>query len=135
MSDLLSGRLNRRKALQFLTSATVASVLPVSSQAQAAPVQKSTPVARAPRPTKEVRAIWIHPEQHISPGEKEGKAQIRTMVERFARANFTLLLPWTVSGYLAALEHEEYRKDHPTAAWDYLGVLIEEATKLCLLYT
>jgi uncharacterized lipoprotein YddW (UPF0748 family) len=110
-------------------------MLPVTSGAQAAipaPARKMAPVARAPRPTKEIRAIWIHPEQHISAGEKEGKPQIKAMVERFARANFNLLLPWTVSGYLAALDHEEYRKDHPTAEWDYLGVLIDEAAKLGL---
>ena len=76
--------------------------------------------------------MWIHPEQHTAAGEKEGKAQIKATVERYARANFNLLLPWTVSGYLAALDHPEYRKDHPTAEWDYLGVLIDEATKLGL---
>lgn len=132
MSDFLSGQLSRRKALQLLSAATAAGMLPAAGGSQVAapaPAPKTTVVPRAPRPAKEVRAIWIHPEQHISAEESAGKAQIKTMVERFARANFNLLLPWTVSGYLAALDHEEYRKDHPTARWDYLGVLIDEAAK------
>jgi uncharacterized lipoprotein YddW (UPF0748 family) len=135
MNESSSGSFSRRKALQLFSTATVAGMMPEASVAEKLPCaveQKMSPIARAPRPTKEVRAIWIHPEQHISAGEAEGKQQIKAMVERFARANFNLLLPWTVSGYLAALDHEEYRKDHPTAAWDYLGVLVEEATKLGL---
>ena len=131
MSYFLNGYVSRRKALQLFSVAGVVGVLPGTGSSQAtapAPAAKIAPVARAPRPAKEVRAIWIHPEQHISAEEKEGKAQIKVMVERFARANFNLLLPWTVSGYLAAVDHEEYRKDHPTARWDYLGVLIDEAT-------
>ena len=135
MSESLNGSFSRRKALQLLSSASLVGTLPVAAQTKVATgkeAQALAPVARAPRPQKEVRAIWIHPEQHISVNEKEGKAQIKVMVERFARANFNLLLPWTVSGYLAALEHEEYRKDHPTAAWDYLGVLIDETTRLGL---
>ncbi|RXH54128.1 family 10 glycosylhydrolase [Granulicella sibirica] len=123
----MSDSLSRRRLLQLLPTAAAASALPIA--AQTAPVQKMTQVPRAPRPSKEVRAIWIHPEQHTSPDEKTGKAQIKATVERYARANFTLLLPWTVSGYLAALDHPQYRKLHPTAEWDYLGYLIEEASK------
>lgn len=120
---------NRRKLLQLLSSATVAGTLPAVGKAQAPAGQKLAPVPRAPRPAKEVRAIWIHPEQHTDADEKTGRAQIKATVDRYARANFNLILPWTVSGYLAALEHEEYRKDHPTARWDWLGYLIEEAGK------
>jgi len=121
---------SRRRMMQLMSSLPVASALAGTSQAQlGTPAVKMAPVPRAPRPAKEVRAIWIHPEQHISASEKEGKAQIKTMVERFAAANFNLLLPWTVSGYLAAMDHESYRKDHPAASWDYLGVLIDEAAK------
>ena len=135
MSKTQSGSFSRRTVLQLLSTATVAGILPAASGVQAAEpaaVQKMTPVARAPRPSKEVRAMWIHPEQHTAPNEREGKTQIKAMVERYARANFTLLLPWTVSGYLAALDQQEYRQDHPTAEWDYLGVLIDEAKKLGL---
>lgn len=135
MAEILNNHLSRRRALKILSSTTFAGALPLMAQSKSASscntalaAQKLPDVARAPRPGKEVRAIWIHPEQHISVSEKEGKAQIKVMVERFARANFNLLLPWTVSGYLAALDHEEYRKDHPTAAWDYLGILIDEAS-------
>jgi uncharacterized lipoprotein YddW (UPF0748 family) len=118
--------LNRRRLLQLLSTASVASVLPRAG-AQERPMP---PIPRAPKPAKEVRAIWIHPEQHTDADEKTGKAQIKAQVDRYARANFNLILPWTVSGYLAALEHEEYRKDHPTAKWDWLGYLIEESAKV-----
>jgi uncharacterized lipoprotein YddW (UPF0748 family) len=131
MGEFWKSSIDRRKLLQFLSSATVASALPRAAKGQATvgTTPRLAPVPRAPRPAKEVRAIWIHPEQHTAADEKEGKAQIKATVERYARANFNLLLPWTVSGYLAALDHEEYRKEHPTAKWDYLGVLIDEATK------
>src|SRR5882762_8594069 len=130
MDDVKKVTVSRRRVMQLMASLPVAGALAGTSQAQGGtPAVKMASVARAPRPEKEVRAIWIHPEQHISAGEKEGKAQIKTMVERFAAANFNLLLPWTVSGYLAALDQESYRKSHPTAAWDYLGVLIDEAAK------
>jgi uncharacterized lipoprotein YddW (UPF0748 family) len=127
MSESSNSSLSRRTLLQLLSSATVAGALPVAAQPTS--TVKMAAVPRSPRPSKEVRAIWIHPEQHVSASEKEGRAQVKAMVDRYARANFNLLLPWTVSGYLAALDHPEYRKDHPTATWDWLGVLIEEATK------
>ncbi len=132
MGKFSNTSLDRRKLLQLLSSATLAGALPAAANAQLPAGQKLAPVLRAPRPTKEVRAIWIHPEQHTDADEKKGRAQIKASVERYARANFNLILPWTVSGYLAALDHEEYRKDHPTANWDYLGVLIDEASKLGL---
>jgi uncharacterized lipoprotein YddW (UPF0748 family) len=125
MSESGNMSLSRRKVLQLLPAAAMASALPAAAQT----ASKMVAVPRAPRPAKEVRAIWIHPEQHTDANEKIGKAQIKATVERYARANFTLLLPWTVSGYLAALDHPEYRKLHPTAEWDYLGVLIDEATR------
>lgn len=120
--------MNRRRLLQLVPTAAAGAALPRMH----AQVPANTPIAsvpRAPRPAKEVRAIWIHPEQHTDADEKAGKAQIKAQVDRYARANFNLILPWTVSGYLAALEHEEYRKDHPTARWDWLGYLIEESAK------
>jgi uncharacterized lipoprotein YddW (UPF0748 family) len=132
MGEFVNTSLSRRKMLQLLSSASIAGAVSAGAQTSKVSTEtkpKMTAVARAPRPAKEVRAIWIHPEQHTSANEMEGKAQIKATVDRYAKANFTLLLPWTVSGYLAALDHPEYRKDHPTAEWDYLGVLIDEATK------
>lgn len=122
--------MNRRQALQLLGTATIAGMTP---PAVAAPNTlnnaKKFAVPRAPKLTREMRAIWIHPEQHTAADEVEGKKQIKATVDRFAAANFTHLLPWTVTEYLAALDHEEYRKDHPTARWDWLGYLSEEASK------
>jgi uncharacterized lipoprotein YddW (UPF0748 family) len=130
MDKVKEAAVTRRRMLQLMGAIPVAGALARAAQAQTAvPFAKMAPVPRAPRPAKEVRAMWIHPEQHTAAGEKEGKEQIKVMVNRFAAANFNTLLPWTVSGYLAALEHESYRKDHPTARWDALGVLIDEATK------
>jgi hypothetical protein len=57
----------------------------------------------------------------------KGKEQVRATVARLANARFNLVLPWIRSGYLVALNEETYRKEHPTAGWDALGVLIEEA--------
>ena len=125
------GSLNRRRLLQLLPAATIATTLPRAG-AQLPASQPIAQVPRAPRPAKEVRAIWIHPEQHTDSDEKQGKAQIKAQVDRYARANFNLILPWTVSGYLAALENEAYLKDHPTARWDWLGYLIEEAAKVSI---
>ena len=120
--------LNRRRLLQMLPAVAAIPSLP-RANAQERPNQPLAQVPRAVRPTREVRAIWIHPEQHTDADEKTGKAQIKAAVDRYARANFNLILPWTVSGYLAALEHEQYRKDHPTARWDWLGYLIETSAK------
>lgn len=128
MHEVKNAQVSRRRMLQLMAAVPVAGAMTGAAQT-AVPVSQMAPVARAPRPSKEVRAIWIHPEQHTAAGEKEGREQIKLLVHRFADANFTTLLPWTVSGYLAALEHESYRKDHPTAKWDALGVLIEEASK------
>ncbi len=123
----MTGSVSRRRVLQVLSAAGIAGGLPMGGQT--AKPAKMAQVARAPRPVKEVRAVWIHPEQHIAKDERQGRLDVKAMVDRFARANFNLLLPWTVSGYLAALDHVEYRKDHPTAAWDWLGVLVDEASK------
>lgn len=131
MTEPSTGIITRRRALQLATATTAAAMLPATVAARAK-AQATAPVPAAPRPAREVRAIWIHPEQHIAAEEKQGKADIRAMVERFARANFNLLLPWTVSGYLAALDHPAYRADHPAAQWDYLATLIDEAAKLGL---
>jgi len=118
---------SRRRLLQLVSSASVAGVLRAETPQAAKPVP--SPVATAPRPAREVRAIWVHPESHIAANEAEGKAQVREMVQRFAKANFNTLFPWTVSGYLAALDHEAYREKHPLARWDALGVLVEEAAR------
>ena len=126
----MSVRLNRRQAMQLLAPAALAGIaLPATATPNMPGTVKKTEVPRAPKLTREMRAIWIHPEQHTSANEAEGRKQIKATVDRYAAANFTHLLPWTVTAYLAALDHEEYRKDHPTARWDWLGYLAEEASK------
>jgi uncharacterized lipoprotein YddW (UPF0748 family) len=59
----------------------------------------------------------------------KGKEQVRVAVRRLAEAHFNLILPWTTSGYLVALDHPEYLAFHPTARWDALGVLVDEASR------
>lgn len=129
-SARMTTSLSRRQALQLLATGSIAAAAPnVLAAPTALGNTKKTEVPRAPRLTREMRSICIHPEQHTSADEAEGKKQIRDTVDRYAAANFTHILPWTTTGYLAALDHEEYRKDHPTARWDWLGYLTEEASK------
>lgn len=126
--------LNRRDLLRLMPAAALASTSGMIAQtaninAQDANTPLTEKVAYAQRPPKEVRGIWIHPERYFSADSAEGRKQVRSLVQRFARANFNLLLPWTTSGYLAALDSTTYQKTHPTATWDALGVLIEEAAR------
>ena len=86
-----------------------------AAAAVAAPVSKR----------EETRAVWIHPENLFKGSEAEGRKLVRDAVERFASANFNLILPWVPSDFLMALESEAYRDSHPTARWDALGVLID----------
>jgi uncharacterized lipoprotein YddW (UPF0748 family) len=81
----------------------------------------------APSSKREVRAVWIHPENLFKAPEAEGRKLVRDAVARLASANFNLILPWVPSGLLAALESDLYKDAHPTARWDVLGVLIDEA--------
>jgi uncharacterized lipoprotein YddW (UPF0748 family) len=83
-------------------------------------------VANAAEP--EGRAIWWHPEK-LSPEPAAGRAQIEAFVKRCALANLNLILPWTRSDYLVALDDPKYQKRFPTAKWDALGCLIETAAK------
>jgi uncharacterized lipoprotein YddW (UPF0748 family) len=80
----------------------------------------------------EVRGVWIHPEGSFDADPVKGKKQIRAAVRRLADAHFNLILPWTLDGYLVALEHPEYLSSHPQARWDALGFLIEEASRVGL---
>lgn len=124
-----SMQFTRRRALQLLGGAAAAPALAAAAQTPPQSAQQLPAVPRASRPKHEVRAIWIHPEQHTDADETKGRAQIRETVQRFAKANFNTLLPWTVSGYLEALDTPSYREKHPTAAWNSLGVLLEEAKR------
>jgi uncharacterized lipoprotein YddW (UPF0748 family) len=74
----------------------------------------------------ETRGVWMHPERLFSADPSEGKRQVRELVEKFALANFNLVLPWIKSDYLVALDSPLYAESHPTARWDALGVLIDE---------
>jgi uncharacterized lipoprotein YddW (UPF0748 family) len=123
-------KFSRRRALQLMATGSIAVASP---NAFAAPTglgnTKMTEVPRAPKLPREMRSICIHPEQHTAADEVEGKKQIKAEVDRYAAANFTHILPWTTTEYLTALDHEEYRKDHPTARWNSLQYLTEEASK------
>ena len=83
----------------------------------------------AQRPAKEVRGVWLHPESMFDADPVKGRQQVRASMERLARAGFNLILPWIVSDYLVACESALYRQAHPTAAWDVLGTLIDEAAR------
>ncbi len=80
-------------------------------------------------PEAEVRIMVVHPESMFDADSTKGKQQVKDLVGKIAGANFNLILPWTQSGYLAALEDAECQKDHPTARWDALGMLIDEAAQ------
>lgn len=127
---------SRRDMLRMVPAAAAAATMGSSLNAVPAEAQQRTnklmsvDVPRASRPSREIRGIWIHPERYFSADGSDGRKQIRVMVERYARANFNLILPWTVSGYLQALTTPSYQQAHPTAAWDSLGVLIEESAKV-----
>ena len=75
----------------------------------------------------EARGVWLYPESMFAADPLKGKEQIRATIGRLADARFNLVLPWIGSGYLVALDDEKYRRDHLTARWDAIGVLIEEA--------
>lgn len=80
----------------------------------------------------EIRGVWIHPERSFAADPAEGRKQVAAMVERFAKANFNVILPWITSSYLVALDSPVYAEAHPIARWDALGVLIEEASRVGL---
>jgi uncharacterized lipoprotein YddW (UPF0748 family) len=118
--------LSRRRLLQM-----VPAVLAAKAAAETLPA-----VQTVPRPAPlglthaggEDRGIWIHPERSLTTRDaQQGRAQVRTMVSRYVDAGFNLLLPWTVSGYLAAVDEPRLRDAHPSASWDALQVLAEEA--------
>ena len=75
----------------------------------------------------ETRATWFHPISDFSADPAKGKEQVHATVQRLAEANFNLLLPWTTSDYLVALDDAGYRKRVPAAEWDLLGTLLDEA--------
>jgi uncharacterized lipoprotein YddW (UPF0748 family) len=77
----------------------------------------------------EARAVWLHLSSMFDADPAKGKEQIHSVVQKLAEHNFNLILPWVTSEYLVALDHEEYRKGSRSAAWDSLGVLIDEASR------
>ena len=77
----------------------------------------------------EARAVWLHLSSLFDADPGKGKEQVRSIVQKLAESNFNLVLPWVTSDYLVALEHAQYRKGQPGAAWDSLGVLIEESAR------
>ncbi len=81
----------------------------------------------ASQPAPEIRAIWVHIESRFSADPQTGRAQVRRFVERAARANLNLILPWIRSEYIAALDDPSYASACPVARWDALGELIQAA--------
>lgn len=77
-------------------------------------------------PINELRAAWVETEQ-FSADPTTGKKQIHDTVQRLADAHLNLLLAWATSGYLVGLTNSHYAKAHPTARWDALGCLVQEA--------
>lgn len=119
MTSAPRGAASRRGFLQGAATALAAPAL----------LPAQTPASTPAKPKGEVRGVWLHPERSYSANPEEGKKQIRTTVERLAKANFNLILPWITSDYLAGFDSPEYAATHPTAKWDSLGVLIEEAAQ------
>ncbi|HWQ52054.1 MAG TPA: family 10 glycosylhydrolase [Bryobacteraceae bacterium] len=98
------------------------SLVPASAAAsrlQAAPAAAGT----------EARAVWLHLASMFDADPKKGKEQLRACVGRLAETNFNLILPWVTSDYLVALEDAECRQGNANAAWDSLGVLIDESAR------
>ena len=75
----------------------------------------------------EARAVWLHLASLFDADPAKGREQVRATVRKLAGSGFNLVLPWVTSDYLVALEDAEYRQQgNANAAWDSLGVLIEE---------
>jgi uncharacterized lipoprotein YddW (UPF0748 family) len=104
---------DRRTFIAELASMLSVTGVPTSRRATGAPVT-------------ELRGVWVETEQ-FSADPAKGKAQIRDTVQRLVDARLNLLLAWATSGYLVGLANPRYAKDHPTAKWDSLGYLLQEA--------
>jgi hypothetical protein len=86
-------------------------------------------LSRAAAATAEARAVWLHIGRMFDADPAKGKAQLHRTVQRFAEHNFNLILPSINTDYLVALENADYRNGrNGSAAWDSLGVLIEECS-------
>ena len=77
----------------------------------------------------EARAVWLHLPGMFDAHPAKGKEQVHATVQKLAEHNFNLILPWVTSDYLVALDHPEYQQKIPNAAWDSLGVLVEESAR------
>ena len=117
---------SRRRILQMVPAALAAQT---AARALAA-TSDSVPSAAVglTHASGEDRGIWIHPERSlITRDAKQGRILVHDMVSRYVDAGFNLLMPWTVSGYLMAVENASLQDAHPSASWDALAVLLEEA--------
>lgn len=74
----------------------------------------------------EARGVWLHLTD-FSADPVEGKKQVHEAIERFAKANFNLVMPWVLSEYVAALTDTNYLSVAPTAKWDALSEVVREA--------
>jgi len=87
---------------------------------------------RTQSPAVEARGLWVHPSGVIDPDPRKGMKDIHTLVDRMARANLNLMLPWVRTEYVAAFLDPEYPKDNVFAKlskWDALGELIKAAAE------
>src|SRR5689334_12257880 len=76
--------------------------------------------------TNEARGVWLHlTDFSIDP--VQGKKEVHETVQKFADANFNLIMPWVLSEYVAALSDTNYLPAAPSAKWDALGELTHEA--------
>ena len=75
---------------------------------------------------KEARGIWLHLTD-FSDDPVEGKKQVRETIDKFAKANFNLVMPWVLSEYVAALSDTNYLPQATTAKWDSLGEVVRES--------
>jgi uncharacterized lipoprotein YddW (UPF0748 family) len=80
-------------------------------------------------PGSEARAVWLHLPNLFDADPVSGKEQVHRTIQKLAEHNFNLVLPWVTSDYLVALGDPEYQNKNRNAAWDCLGVLIEECAR------
>src|SRR5215472_6790678 len=83
----------------------------------------------AAAPGIEARAVWLHLNNLFEADPVQGKEQVGRTVRKLAEHNFNLVLPWVTSDYFVALDDSKYREKNRSAAWDSLGVLIEECAR------
>lgn len=75
---------------------------------------------------EELRGVFLMLSD-FNPSADGGKREIQDCMARLKDAGFNTILVWLSSAYLAALADSRYLTQEPSAAWDSLGFLLEEA--------